>query len=392
LTFQINANVYSGLIIRDSTWIGDKGKGFKYEIQKDFRGIRLKTMIIIAILVLSCFLPYGLPPAQAAMNSIEEINIRFSTWHLHDSEEVQTVWVPMLQDLKNRSEGRINYTLLDGGALGAGSEHYDIVARGRSDMGYATLTWTPGRFPLSDVLSLPASIQDKDVATEIGKDMYDRLLHLEFLGIKVLEINGCIDSYLWTKKPVHNLEDIQGMRIRSPGGMQTRCIRALGAEPVFMPMSEVYRAIDNGSIDGLVTCPPMVLSYKLYEVAPCGTSVTFGCVDEGLFMNLESWNRTPADLKLIIEEVCGNPYRSERAMTKASYQMMMQDLEEKGVQLYVLHDDEAERWYSRFQDATRLWVADMEARGLPAREAVIAFNEECQERGAKCVAFPPEWR
>jgi hypothetical protein len=41
---------------------------------------------------------------------------------------------------------------------------------------------------------LPASIQDKEVATEIGKDMYDRLLHLEFPGVMVLEINSCIDS------------------------------------------------------------------------------------------------------------------------------------------------------------------------------------------------------
>ena len=174
--------------------------------------------------------------------------------------------------------------------------------------------------------------------------------------------------------------------------MQTRCIKALGAEPVFMPMNEVYEAIDNGSIDGLVTCPPMILSFQLYKVAPCGTLATFGCVDEGLFMNLESWNRTPADLKRIIEEVCSNPYRSEQAMTKTEYQKMMQDLEGKGVQFYVLPEGEAERWYSCFQNATRLWVADMEAKGLPAREAVIAFDEECQERGAQCVAFPPEWR
>jgi TRAP-type C4-dicarboxylate transport system substrate-binding protein len=297
----------------------------------------------------------------------------------------------MLNDLRSKSGGRINYTLLDGGVLGSGAEHYDIVASGRSDMGYATLTWTPGRFPLSDVLSLPASIQDKEVATEIGKDMYDRLLHLEFLGVKILEINSCIDSCLWTRKPVHNLEDIQGMKIRSPGGMQTRCIIALGANPVFMPMSEVYKVVDNGSIDGFVTCPPMVLSYRLYEVAPFGALVTFGCMDKGLFMNLESWNGTPSDLKPIIEDVCGNPYRSEQAMTRAVYQRMIQDLENKGVQFYVLPDDEAERWYSCFQNATRLWVADMDARGLPAREAVMAFNEECRKRCVRCVAFPPEW-
>jgi hypothetical protein len=77
-------------------------------------------------------------------------------------------------------------------------------------------------------------------------------------------------------------------------------------------------------------------------------------------------------------------------MTGAVYQRMMQDLEKKGVQFYVLPDDAAERWYSCFQNATRLWVADMEEHGLPAREAVIAFNE-CRKRYARCVAFLPEW-
>jgi TRAP-type C4-dicarboxylate transport system substrate-binding protein len=59
--------------------------------------------------------------------------------------------------------------------------------------------------------------------------------------------------------------------------MQTRCIIALGAKPVFLPMGEVYEAVDNGSIDGFVTSPPMVLSYKLYEESPFGTLVTLGC-------------------------------------------------------------------------------------------------------------------
>ncbi|VVB69642.1 Uncharacterised protein [uncultured archaeon] len=43
-------------------------------------------------------------------------------------------------------------------------------------------------------------------------------------------------------------------------------------------------------------------------------------------------------------------------------------------------------------DIVALGHSDMEAKGLPAREAVIAFNEECRERVAECVAFPPGWR
>jgi len=139
----------------------------------------------------------------------------------------------------------------------------------------------------------------------------------------VLEVNGCIDSCLWTKKPVRNLEDLAGLMIRTPGGMQTNCLKALGAEPAFMPLDQVH------------------------EVANYATLETFGCVGEGLFMNQDSWNRTP---------------------------------------------EEVERWYSRFQNASRQWAEDMEIMGLPGKEAIKIFNEACQERGIRCVVFPEDWR
>ena len=121
-----------------------------------------------------------------------QANLRFSTWHVPVGYEVKTVWVPMLEELKKRSKDRLGYTMFAGGALGKGPEHYDIVAKGLSDLGYFTATWTPGRFPLTDVLSLAAWVDGKDIATEIGNAMYKRVLHQEFPGVKMVEMNGCI--------------------------------------------------------------------------------------------------------------------------------------------------------------------------------------------------------
>ena len=158
----------------------------------------------------------------------------------------------MLEELKKRSDGRIDYTLYAGGALGKGPEHFDIVKNGLSDMGYFTATWTPGRFPLSDVLSLATPVEGKEIAVSIGNKMYaeNEEVQKEFEGVKVLELNGCISAYLWTKKPVKTLEDCKGLKIRTPGGFQTSYIKSLGAEPVFMPLGDVYLALETGTIDG----------------------------------------------------------------------------------------------------------------------------------------------
>jgi TRAP-type C4-dicarboxylate transport system substrate-binding protein len=320
------------------------------------------------------------------------IHIKFSTWHPPVSREVKTVWIPMLEALKKRSKGRITYTLYAGGALGKGPEHYDIVAKGLSDMGYFTATWTPGRFPLSDVLSLATWVDGKDVGVEIGNEMYEKVLKREFPGVKVLELNGCIQAFLWTTKRVRTLEDCQGLRIRTPGGHQTNYIKSLGAEPVFMPLGDVYLAMETGTIDGLVTCPPLVLAFKLYEVATYGTLATFGCVTEGVVMNQKSWQRTPDDLKPVIEEVCGNPFRTTGGLNREVYATMMREIAQKGVDLYTLPPEEQERWFEGFQEETKKWVAELEKKGLEAKEAVKMYNQIVEKKGLKCAAFPPEWR
>ena len=84
-----------------------------------------------------------------------KMHLKFSTWHPPASREVKTVLDSRCsRKLKKKSNGRITYTLFAGGALGKGPDHFDIVKNGLSDMGYFTATWTPGRFPLTDVLSL----------------------------------------------------------------------------------------------------------------------------------------------------------------------------------------------------------------------------------------------
>jgi len=57
-----------------------------------------------------------------------------------------------------------------------------------------------------------------------------------------------------------------------------------------------------------------------------------------------------------------------------------------------LPKDEAQRWFGQFQEVTRKWVADLEAKGLPARKAVAIMNEECEKRNVQVVACPPEFK
>lgn len=346
-----------------------------------------KNLLFVMVLILvTSLIIAGCPPPAPEIR--ETIHLRFSTWHVPAGADVQKLWIPMLEEMKKRSDGRITYTMFAGGALGKGPDHYDIVARGLSDIGYHTLTWTPGRFPLSDVLSVPIMFPGKYMGVEVGMAMYKRLLHREFPDTKVLHINACVHSHLYTaKKEVRTLEDLKGLKIRSWGGLGTHSLKALGAVPVFMPLADVYLAMETGVIDGLITCPALVLAFKLHEVSKYSVKIPFGCVGEGLFMNLDTWERTPDDLKPIIEAVGRDAYKIAGIFDEKWYETCMAEIG-KHVKIYTLPPEEEARWYERFRSGLKEWAEELEAKGLPAKKALKIFKEEVDRRGVAFPAYP----
>jgi TRAP-type C4-dicarboxylate transport system substrate-binding protein len=231
-----------------------------------------------------------------------------------------------------------------------------------------------------------------EMAVEAAQDAGSTMVPKDFKDVKVLELNGCIQSYIWTKKPVAKMDDLKGLKLRTPGGHQTNYVKALGGEPVFMPPGDVYMAIETGTIDGIVTCPPVVLAFKLHEVAKYGVVTTFGCVSEGMAMNMNTWNKLPDDQKKIVNELGTNPFRTSGGLTRSEYPKLIEEITKGGVKMVELPKDEAQRWYGQFQEVTRKWVADLEAKGLPAKKAVAIMNEECEKRNVQVVACPPEFK
>jgi TRAP-type transport system periplasmic protein len=338
---------------------------------------------VAAVLLLAGMLFFSGPAAAGD----EKVNIRFSTWHVPSGADVQKLWIPMLEEMKKRSNGRITYNMYAGGALGKGADHYDIVRTGLSDMGYATLSWTPGRFPLSDVLSSPITCPAKWKGAEAGMAMYDRLLHTEFKDVKVLHINNCVMAHLWTTRKVTQIDDVKGMKIRSPGGLQTKALEALGAIPIFMPLGDVYMSMETGVIDGVVTCPALIRAFKLDEVAKFGVPTSFGCVSEGLFVNQRFWNRVPDDLKPIIEAVGRDAYKIAGIFDEAWYEETMNGFGEK-IQILPLSDAEQKIWDQKFSEYLVTWAEDLETKGLPAKQALVMFKEELSKVDVAFDACP----
>ncbi|HEY7800347.1 MAG TPA: TRAP transporter substrate-binding protein DctP [Hyphomonadaceae bacterium] len=124
----------------------------------------------------------------------------------------------------------------------------------------------------------------------------------EMAGLKVFAVQGGnLPGVLTRSKPVATLEDFRGLRLRAPVEL-TPVLKELGADPVNMPMGEVYSALAKGVIDGVVAPADTLQSLHFNEVAKHFSTVTFA---RGAYparaMSLEVWDRLPAGAKDVLE-------------------------------------------------------------------------------------------
>lgn len=314
---------------------------------------------IFLLIMMASFLHFG---TYANAASEKPLELRFAHWMPPGSEYVNWFIKPFIDEVNRRGKGKIHITEYGGCALGKPLDHLDMVEKGIADFAYITVSWYPGRFPLTEVLGLPVSYPNNKVAFEISTAVYDRILKKEFGTVHAFAAGQTPEQYINLTRPIKSLEDFKGLKIRDPGGIQTRAVKALGAVPVMMPVPDVYLSMNRGVIEGAVMTPLMTHMYKFYEVTKFTLKFPMGCALSSVIMNKDVWNKLPGDLKAIVE-AAGR--KSE--MYKMTFQdyFIERDMGEMAAAgpVYTLPPKEAERWYARLQPMVKKWASELEAKG-----------------------------
>ena len=87
-------------------------------MRKPIGNVKLSLLLTALLIFGSLFV------TSQAFAEGKKFNIRFSTWHVPAGADVQKLWIPMLEEMKKRSNGRLDYTMYAGGALGKGLRNF----------------------------------------------------------------------------------------------------------------------------------------------------------------------------------------------------------------------------------------------------------------------------
>src|SRR5208337_3769644 len=140
----------------------------------------------------------------------------------------------------------------------------DCALQGVSETAYFIPSYTAGRFPLTTVMELPIGVPSAKVGTQVIWELYEKYLKSEYAGVKLLSLWTIQPAHIFTtKKPIRTLGDLKGLRIRSPGPLQTITLREFGASPISMPASDLYDALQRGMVDGMLTDFAALKGFKI---------------------------------------------------------------------------------------------------------------------------------
>jgi len=354
----------------------------------------LAVAVIVSLVVVGCAKPAQTPtpaptPAPApspAPAPAEKFNLKMTSTFPEQSPIFQNVEKLVIDAITEKSNGRITFTVYGASVLGSGPEQYYLIKIGVADIGVPATGYTPGRFPLTDVFTLPGAFITSKATADMVLAVGERILYKEFTDTQPLAFMRAQDFYIYTSdKPVKVLEDLKGLKLRSSGGIITPTIEALGATPVFLDMSDVYLSLETGMIDGAVLGPSAIPTFKLEDQFNHVTKIQLGSSAHVLAINLDTWEKLPEDLKKAVKEGAQGVGYGQPAMLAASDQAVTKIFLDRGGTVTTLSPEEKARWINALKPVVDNWEADLVSKGLPGKELMDIVREECQKRN---VSFP----
>ena len=287
------------------------------------------------------------------------------------------VLTPWAQEVARLSNNKLTVRLFPSMQLGGRPpELYRQTVQGITDITFTLPGYTSADFPIMALTELPGTATSADDGTRKLWANFDKFLAREYKDTKVLMLwNSDTASLMSKSKPIRTMEDLKGVKIRTPSAAQSAQLEALGAIPIDMPVTQIYNNLDRGVIDATMIPMSAALDFKLIEVAKYFTvDAPLGRSPFLVAMNKARYEKLPLDLRKVIDDTTGLSLSLKGAATYDKKNKEALEAAAKTREVIPLSAEERARWVAAFRPMIVRKVEEGESAGLPARGLVSAYG------------------
>lgn len=272
------------------------------------------------------------------------------------------------EEVNNLSGGKIKIDINTEGKLGTDREMLqNILKDGNIDLIVQTTPPQVDFMPKLSVFDMPMVYTDENELRRVinNDEFYEKISDVyKNGGYKLLGFSDPLFRQLTTNKQIQNIEDFEGIRIRTiQNKNHEEFWRLLGAILVPLPFSEIYSSIQLGYIDSADNPYENIIALKLYEQQKYLVRTKHLPHLVNLITSNKYYNSLTSAEKAILEQAAANATAYVREGAEKSLEEREKYLMDKGMTILELSDETKQEMKSRalpVYDRVRKLVMDEE--------------------------------
>jgi TRAP-type C4-dicarboxylate transport system substrate-binding protein len=303
--------------------------------------------------------------------------------YLPPQHQINTELRRWTDELRKISNGDLDVEVFPAGQMGPPPQQFDLARKGLADISFVFTALAPGRFPMTDMMSVPflfAHDDGKPISAAKASYIATSLLDLtvsEYAGTTVLYSVVATSIGLFMRdKLIRTPEDLSGLRIRPNSPIAASHVQAWGASPATIAPAELADAIQKGVVDGAIFNFEGGKAFQLQSAVKKVSLIADNVGYFALVMNTQSLEGLPAALRKLITDTTGpDAGRRVGAIYDTNEEDGYKVFKQAGVEIIQLVGKDIEPFKKRTGAITEQQISALEGKGIKVRELLKKVRE-----------------
>lgn len=245
----------------------------------------LMVLIMISLLAVS---------AQAADKPVELLIGGVTSQNAKDAV------IKFIELVEDYSGGTITCVDFPDNQLGNDEQRWEMTQTGECDISIGSTSSVASSYNDFYIFDCPYLFLSRDEAFDIGfaSEAGQAIIGgVEEMGLKGLALweNG-FRNVTTNNKEINGLADLKGLKLRTmDNAIHLAAWKAMGANPTPMAFSEVFTALQQGTVDGQENPYGIIVGNKFEEVEKFAVETRHSFTPYYVVMNLDRWNSLTAE-------------------------------------------------------------------------------------------------
>ena len=211
-----------------------------------------------------------------------------------------------MDEVEKRTEGKVKFDRIWGGALGKLSEQPMAIKAGSFDLGQVSCVYNPGLYPTMTLTILPFLGDNVLAHAKAAHDYFQMPVQearFTVLNQKYMMNGVWLTTEMMSHDPVRTIDHMRKIKTRAHGGAGD-ALKALGITTYAVPWGELPAAAERRVVDAAIMgCPVDAYDFGFGSIFSYWERIKFYYMPYTLVINMDTWNKLPANVQQVMNDV-----------------------------------------------------------------------------------------